>query len=649
MKFAKLFQAGRIGPLEVKNRIVFPAISDCYSSEDGYVTERMLDYYEERAKGGAGLVIVGASLVEPRLGPLCVGRDGRGGLHVDEDKFISGLAQLARVIQRHGAKAAIQLAHGGREAKSSVIGTQPLAPSAAPRPASGGLKLSEMPRELTVSEIEDLVTCFAKSAERAKKAGFDGVEIHAGHWYLLGQFLSPEANRRQDAYGGDTKKRMRFLLEIVGAVRQLVGPNYPVWCRINGGGTGMASSITADELREQVQILNKSNIDAISVSGIVSNQPYLSPQGYFVHFAEIVKKVTDLPVLVAGSIPPDMAEKVLTEGKADFINIGRALIADPEMPKKVASGRSADIAPCIRCLQCIHSIVLGLGSGPMKCAVNAAAGREREYRVRASLKAKKVLVIGGGPAGMEVARIAAARNCNVLLYERNGRLGGQLLLASKPPHKELIVALTDYLEGQLRKSDRVEIHLGEAVDAALVDRIKPDAVILATGSVPLIPEIPGSNRGKAVTAEAVLSGDVDVGQRVAVIGGGLIGCETAEFLAEKGKKVTILEILPEMAIAVTPRVREPLLNILSSKGVSMLTGIKSEEITASRIVITDKNGKRQTIEVDTIVLATGAKPDRELLDLLKERVSEIYLAGDCVRPATILEAIHDGFEIGHQI
>lgn len=649
MAFEHLFKSGHIGPMELKNRIVFPAISNCYCSPDGYVTDEMLDYYEARAKGGAGLVILEATCVESRLGPLGVGRDGQGSLRIDEDKFIPGLAQVARVIQRHGAKAAVQLAHGGREAKSSCIGAQPIAPSAVPRPASGGLKTSEIPRELTVPEIKDLVSRFAKAAARTKKAGFDGVEIHGAHWYLIGQFLSAEANQRQDAYGGDAKRRMRFLLEIIEATRQLVGQDYPLWCRINGGGTGMASTITPDELRMNAKMLEEIGIHAISVSGIVSNQPYLSPMGYFVPFAEILKEVVRVPVMVAGSITPELGENILAKGKADFINIGRGLVVDPELPKKVASKKLREIAPCIRCLQCIHSIVLGLGAGPMRCSVNAAVGKEQASILKPTLLPKKVLVVGGGPAGMEAARVAGLRNHHVVLYDRSDKLGGQMLLASKPPHKGLIAALTDYLEGQIRKLDSVEIHLGRAVDVSLIEQIKPDAVIMATGVFPFIPEIPGIGSDSVVTAQDLFAGKADVGQKVAIIGGELVGCEAAMYLGQKGRQVTVLRRGPAMATDVTPRVREPLLAMLKSLGVSMLTSVKYEEITESGLAIIDAQGSKKQIEADTIVLAAGARSNRDLYNQLKGRIADVYLAGDCVRPANIFNAIHDGFHIGQQL
>lgn len=649
MGFEHLFRVGKIGTLELRNRIVMLPMSTGYASQDGQVTEQMIAYYQERAKGGVGLIIVEASCVESRVGRVCIGHNGRGGLRIDDDKFIPGLTQLARAIQQCGASAAIQLVHTGRDAKSSVTGVQPVAPSPIPRPAGDGVAAGEMPRELTTSEIGDIVTCFAKAAERAKKAGFDGVEIHGAHGYLIHQFLSAESNRRQDAYGGDLKKRKRFLLEIVHATKQSVGQTYPIWCRMNPDkATETGRTNTLEEFQEQAQTVDQSGVAAFNISGFPPTQSYFSPPGYFVHAAEAAKKVVQMPVIAGGGITAKLGETILEEGKTDFIGMGRTLIVDPRLPKKLASGKLEDVAPCIRCLQCVHSIHFGLGSGPLQCTVNAAVGRERECTMKPAQESKRVLIVGGGPAGMEAARVAALRGHKVTLYDKNSELGGQMLLASKPPHKDLITDLTNYLVGQIRKLG-VKIELGKKVESALLASINPDVLVLATGVLPLTPKIKGVDRENVVTFDDVLSGKARVGQRIALIGGGLVGLETALWLAVQDKQVIVIEELAEMAATLIPRLRYPLMKNLTAKGVRMFVSVKCQEITERGLLVTDSHGRQQMIEVDTVVLAAGATPERKLLKALQSRVPEIYLAGDCVKPSNLFHAIHDAFHIAYRL
>jgi len=616
IRLEKLFEPLSIGEMRLRNRIVMPPMVSSFGSSDGRVTEQAVGYYEQRAKGGVGLIIVEATCVDSPIGKLSPYQ-----LVIDDDKFIPGLSDLACAIQEHGAKAAIQLHHAGGNTSSAVTGLQPVAPSAVPFPDK------ELSRELTLEEISEIIQCFARAAGRAKKAGFDGVEIHGAHGYLISQFLSSAFNKRQDSYGGSLANRARLLLEIIAAIKGVVGLYYPVWCRLNGREYGMPGGITVEETQSVAQMVEEAGVAAIHVS---------------VRFAEAVKSVVSIPVITVGRIDPLLGERILAEGRADLIAIGRALIADPYLPQKAAAGRLDDIAPCIACGTCFVNI--NSQKAGMLCGVNPAVGNEREYAIEPTMKPKKVVVIGGGPAGMESARVAALRGHQVVLFEKAQELGGQLIVAAVPPYKSEISNLNQYLAAQVHKAG-VKLELGKEATASEVQMIAPDAVILATGVTPSIPEIPGVGRENAVMAEDVLAGRAKVGERVIVIGGELVGCETAEFLADAGKTVTITRRGPSMAAAVAPMTGQPLVGRLNAKGVAMLTGVKYEEVNDEGLVITTRDGEKRTIPADTIVLAAGSKPNTELLRQLGDSVPELYQVGDCVEPQGIREAIVDGLRV----
>jgi len=645
-QFTKLFEPGRIGQMEIKNRIVMAPMVLQYGSTESFVNERIKNYFEARARGGVGLIITEACVVHLR------GQHRPNQLRINDDRYIAGLSELARVIQKHGAKAAIQLQHSGRLAPPGLIGMQPVAPSPLPMGHFAyGNKGGEIPKELTVDEIAEIVASFAKSAERAKRAGFDAIEIHGASGYLFAQFLSPAANKRQDAYGGDLKNRARLLIETIKAVREAVGAEYPVWCRINAKEYDIEGGFTLEEARETARMAQEAGVDALHVtatgpqSSITSGAIPLVP-GLNVELAGEIKKVVTIPVIAVGVITPETGEKILREGSSDFIALGRALLADPELPNKVAAGRLNDIAPCIRCMQCFHDPKIK--EPGRRCSVNAALGREEEYKIILAEAPKNVLIIGGGPAGMEAAKVAALRGHKVSLYEKEAKLGGQLIQAVIPPHKDRIEPLLRYLETQVRNLG-VKIELEKKVDLALVQDIKPDVVILATGATPFIPDIPGIDKDHVVQAENVLEGKAAVGERIVIIGGELVGSETAEFLAEKGKEVTVTTLLPELALAVHPAFRGQFLNRLDSMGITSLTGVKYEKIIPQGLVLITKEGERKTIQADTIVLAAGSTPNTKLFNELKGKVPEIYLVGDSVKPRNIMEAITDGSRIACQL
>jgi NADPH-dependent 2,4-dienoyl-CoA reductase/sulfur reductase-like enzyme len=510
----------------------------------------------------------------------------------------------------------------------------------------------EIPKELTTDEIAEIVSFYAQAALRAKKAGFDGVEMHGAHGYLIDQFLSPASNKRRDSYGGNLPKRARFLVEVIQAVKKAVGADYPVWVRMDGKEYGVEGGITLEDAQETARIAQNAGVDAIHVSAWGPKSPNnLTTSPYtpavLEELAVGIKKVVTVPVITVGKITPEAGERILEEGKADLIAIGRPLLADPEFANKVASGRLEDITPCIECMECRNDIrnfeVVGI-----RCSANATLGREEESKIIPARKPRKVLIVGGGPAGMEAARVTALRGHQVTLWEKESRLGGQLIPAAVPPHKDRIDALNQYLQTQMGKCN-VKTELNKGATAATIDEFKPEVVILATGVNPLIPEIPGMGKAHVVQATDVLEGKVAVGNKVVIIGGETVGCETAEFLAEKGKKVTVARRGSKMALGVGLILRPFFLSRLSEKGVTLLPEIRYNEVTSDGLVVTTKEGEKKTIEADTIVLAAGATPDQKLYEDIKGRVAEVHCIGDCIAPRKIREAITEGYRIGSEI
>jgi 2,4-dienoyl-CoA reductase-like NADH-dependent reductase (Old Yellow Enzyme family)/thioredoxin reductase len=635
----KLWESFRIGRMELKNRVVMPPMVTRYGSDDGFVTERTRNYYEARARGGAGLIIVEATYVH-RQGWAFLNQLG-----ISDDKFIPGMKELVDTVHKHGAKIAIQIHHGGREAKSTVSGLQPV--SASPLPGLAG----ETPREMAVEEIAETVAYFADAALRAKTAGFDGVELHGAHGYLIDQFLSPSSNKRKDDYGGSVNNRARFFLEIIADVKEAVGDDYPVWCRMDGREYGV-EGITLEDARKTARLVEEAGLAAIHVSAWGPAAPTNRTTATFTpvvieDLAEGIKKAVSVPVIAVGRITPEDAERLLQQGKADLIAIGKAMLVDAEWTNKVSAGKIDDIKPCIICNGCRDDIrnsqIVGI-----RCSANATLGREKESELTPAAKPKKVLVVGGGPAGMEAARVTAKRGHKVTLWEKDTRLGGQLVQAAIPPHKDRIGPLAEYLEAQLRKLG-VEVQLGKEATVAAVSELKPDAVVVATGVKPFLPDIPGLDKVGAVQAGDVLEGKVKVGEKVAIIGGELVGCETAEFLADQGKQVTVMRRGAEMATSVGPSNRAFFLSRLLDKGVTLLREVKYDSVGPEGVVITTRDGEERTIEADTVVLAAGSVADTSLYDAVKNKVAEVYSIGDCVEPRTIRDAVSEGFGTGQKI
>ncbi|MBN2098092.1 MAG: FAD-dependent oxidoreductase [Dehalococcoidia bacterium] len=646
-EFKRLFEPTRIGKMEIKNRIVMPPMGTNMGTADGHVTEEIVCYYRERAKGGVGLIIVETTCVDAPVGKTTAYQ-----LAIDDDKFIPGLSRLAETIHRHGARTVLQLQHGGRGTKSSITGIQPVAPSPIPMPYGTQVGYEgEMPRELRIDEIKELVRKFARAADRARRAGFDGVEIHSTGYYLVAQFLSSTANVRQDEYGGSLTNRGRFLTEIVQAVRAAVGQDYPLLCKISAMELGPGAGLTFEEGPLVAKMAEEAGADALEIAAMLWGvMPEIPPptaeaSGGLLPFMDGLKKAVKIPIIAAARITPELGEKALQDGQADLIAMGKALIADPELPLKAAAGRLDEIRPCIGCLRCIdNQTVKGIG---IMCSVNGAVGREHAYEVKPPGKAKKLVVIGGGPAGMEAARVAALRGHQVTLYDKQDKLGGQLLEAVIPPHKDNMKPFLDYLTRQMAKRG-VDVNLGVEADQQLIAETKPDAAVLATGVTTSVPHIKGINGVGVLTAKEVLNG-AKVGDTVVVIGGGLVGCETAEYLAMQQRSVTIIEMLDEVAGIMPLALRKMLLARMASMRVAVLTGVQCREFTKDSLRIATKEGEKKTVAFETVVIAAGGKPDQTLMRGLRRAVPDVYCAGDCVEPRGIAEAMADGYRIGLDI
>jgi len=644
--YRKLFEPAYIGKLQLRNRIVMPPMATMFAEEDGSVSDNTVDYYEARARGGVGLIIVEATAP----GLQCTGPHQ---LSLGDDRYLPGWRRLAETVHRHGAKIAVQLQHSTMETRDGRF--VQVGPSALVVPSRVMGTPGNPPHELTERDIKNIVQWFGEAAGRAKQAGLDGVEIHAAHQYLIAAFLSAATNQRKDRYGGSIENRGRLMTEILKAARRGVGKDFPLWVRLNGQEWGVEGGVTIDEAKQYAQMAVKAGAQAIHVSGyaagsFVTRAPIADTEGVLVPLAAEIKGVVNVPVIAVGRLGPEIGEKILQEEKADFIAIGRRLLADPELPNKIAEGREDEINTCICCLECIdrRAGMFGQANFRVTCTVNPVLGHEREYRIKPAEGRKKVVIVGGGPAGMVAARVTALRGHQVTLLEKNSLLGGQLNIAAIPPHKADILPWMRYLIGQIEKAG-VEIRLNTKASSETVLALKPDSVVIATGGISIRPDIMGIDKPCVALAEDILSGKKEAGKRVVIIGGGTVGCETANYLAEKGKQVTVIEILKRMANDMYTMVRRRLMDDLRNKKVLLLTQARCEAILDGSVLVTTGDGKRQNIPADTVIIAVGYRADNSLADELKGKIQQIHCIGDAAGPRRIYDAVREGYLTGLKI
>ncbi|MCC6533360.1 MAG: FAD-dependent oxidoreductase [Burkholderiales bacterium] len=683
--FPRLLEPLRVNQVTLRNRIVKPAQVLGFAAEDGNASAMQLAHYEALAQGGVGLLIVESSCVD-----YPIGGKGENRLRIDDDAFMPSFSRLAAAIHAHACPTFLQLSHNGPAAKFASM--PPLAASAL---SAGELPVSDPrvaydpPRAMTLADIERSVEKHAAAAWRAKQCGFDGVEVHAGHSYLVNSFLSRAWNRRDDDYGAQSfENRARFAADIVRAIRARVGSDFAIGMRVNGEEWGHELGITSEESVAFATILERAGLDIIHVTGwgygygayswVQYPEQLLYPEpsvplarlvrkpGVIASRAAAIKQAVKIPVIAVGSLGPALGERVLRHGMADAIAMGRRLMADPALPRKLLEGRPEDIRPCMACLECRTAFGR---YRPAACRVNAALGREQEYAIRPVAAKKRVVVVGGGPAGMEAARVAAARGHAVVLYEKSHRLGGSMPLAAliKSTTIEDLPALIAYFETQLRKLG-VRIMLRRELTAPMARALNPDVIIVAAGGQDVSPRIPGIERTNVLSGATlgrlaapylrlfgprVLGGMtrfwLPVGKRVVVVGGLLQGCQSAAFLVKRGRQVTVVEESAQLGEGIPTAMKPRLLDWLAEKGVTMLTRAQCREITAQGVVVRTSDGGVQTLPADSVITALPLAPNPALAEALAGGPFAVHSAGDCVQGRTILHAIHDGARVGNSI
>ena len=692
--FEKLMEPGFIGRVRTRNRIIKTASGYGLAEPDGTIGERSTALYERMAKGGVGLIVFEFTTIEHPRGAR---RPTSAEARMDDDRYIAGFTKLTDAVHRHGCPIFLQIMHSGPwyvpDEGREVLGDRV---SASALPESEFRELAEMqapdmimPRELSVAEIEDLIRKFADAAERGQRAGFDGVEINGSHHHLVNTFFSPIWNRRHDAYGCDSlENRAKFMCDIIREVKRRCGKEYPVLALFNGVELGHAKGTTLEEGRQFARMLQEAGADAIQVRAagygsfgvnLLHAERLLHPElprhlvvkeldwsrkgkGFSVPLGAAIKEMVSVPVFVAGRLDPELGEELLREGKLDFIGMTRRLLADPDLPKKVAEGRMEDIAPCSGCLYCWHERAY-LGK-PIRCRINASLGRELEYVLRPADRRKKVLVAGSGPAGMEAARVAALRGHEVLLYEKDRLAGGLMPLAAiiKDLEGETILDTVRYFERQLKSLGVTRI-LGKEVDSKIIRDFSPDVVVLATGGISHVPDIPGIDGPKVLSSSKLRSSLrkalrslgarslerltklwMPVGKSVVIIGGGVQGCQLAEFLIKRGRKVTIVETADKIGEGLLAEDPFRLLPWLSQKGAAMLTGVTYEKITDDGLVIRNSEGERVSLRADSIVVALPLDPAPDPGPLARA-AADTHRIGDCREPGFMHDAIADGFRV----
>jgi len=689
-EYAHLLSAGRIGKLALRNRIIVTAMGVNLAEPDGSCGERMLAYHEEQARGGAALVNTGtAGVAWP------VGGNMPNQVAISDDRFIPGLAAVADAVHAHGARFSVQLHHGGPVAMQDMLAGRPVwVPSlpamptrdftqaflldelaAAPFSKIGAFTYQVMTRE----DIALVVRQFAAAAVRAQRAGADGVEIHGGHGYLLSAFVSPKSNKREDEYGGSLENRTRFLMETIRAVRAAVGPDFAVWCKIDACERGVDNGITEADAQATARMAQEAGADAITVTAYHdASQGKLhsgshTPQepGINLPAAAAIRAVLDIPVIASGRVDPEVGDAHIADGSVDFIAMGRKLLADPGLPNKLAGGRAADVLPCIYCYTCISAIYTG---DPVRCAVNPRTGFEYVVAPPRSSARRRVVVVGGGPGGMEAARRLAEAGQQVILLERGNRLGGTLQFAA------LGYAANERMLTWLRRQVDllgIEVRLDTEATPALVRSLAPQAVVVATGAVRELPSLPGADRAHVLSGDdmrALILGEdsaalkrkvgwaarmatrlgaatgvsanldmvrkashqwMPLGKRIVIVGGELVGLELAEFLAERGRSVSVVDDCARLGAGLTVVRRMRLLQELDEHGVGLHAAASGIRIDSDAVRFLDKRKAERALEADHVIVAKGARGELGLAEALRAEGLAVHTVGDCAGVAYI--------------
>jgi len=656
-----LFTAITINRLEIKNRIAYPALGLLYSY-DGTLNDRYYEYFREKAKGGAGLVTVGPVGID-------IAGSGRIALSLASDDRVPDFAKLAQIIKSEGARTFVQLFHAGAYSYSMLTdGVQPIAPSAVYSKYS-----KQMPREMTLEDIEIVQKAYVDAALRAKEAGFDGVEIIASAGYLITQFLSPITNKRTDKYGGSFENRVRFPKEVIEKVRQAVGKDFPISIRM-AGNDFVPGSNTSRETPLFAKVYEEAGVDIINVTGgwheaRVPQLPMELPRAGYAYLAANIKKAVNVPVMASNRISsPDEAERILRDSMADMVNLGRVLIADPYWPKKAMQGKAKLIRPCVGCNQgCTDTLFSGM---PVGCILNARAGYEFERSIVKTSQPLKIMIVGAGPGGLEAAVRAKEAGHEVEIYEKENEIGGQLYIAAAPPNKQELLEIIRYYKAMIEEYS-IPVHYNTTVTIELINKKKPDHVIVATGAEALKPPIKGIDLPHVYSAWDILRDNPKLGRNVAVIGGGAVGIETALFIAHKGtlspealhflmfydaepvdrlkelitkgtSAVTIIEMLPSIGKDVGRSTKWIMKVGLEKFGVNVITSAKVTEITDKAVVFSKEN-KTVAQEFDNVVIAVGSKPFNPLEQELQKAGIAYTIIGDCKKIGKINDAIHEAF------
>lgn len=640
--YPTLFSPLKIGTVTAKNRIMSPPMSPTELSHLEGLSKDNISFFEQIAKGGAAIVTIGESII-----PTKNGKTHTQQLMLGEDKIMPSLVEVTDAIHSHNALASIEISHGGATADPAYNNG-----SLSWGPVGFVDEYGDEILGMDEAMMNEVADSFAEAVQTVKTAGFDMAMIHAGHGWLLYQFLSPIYNTRTDNYGGSIENRARFPLMVLERIRQKVGRAFPLDMRISGDECD-PGGIELEDVVKFVQ-LAEPYIDIVNVSAAYPWSdslrmciPIFQPRGVNVYLAEAVKKGVSIPVsTVGGFVDPEHMEEILASGKADVIAVARGLFADPYLPKKAKAGKEKEIAKCIRCFVCNQT---GYSTRARKCSINPLEGRQYDYRSIPAVKAKKrVLVAGGGPGGLKAAETAAVRGHEVILCEKSDALGGALKFAAYVDFKYDLKNYADHLAYMAEKNG-VDIRLNTAVTPELVAEIKPDVLIVAIGAESIIPPIPGIDGKNVVVATNLFDEGVEIGDRVAIIGGGLVGCEFALHLADQGKSVTIVEMLGDVAIDATNDHRRGMLPLLEEK-TEILTSTRVTAVTDKGIEAVTAEGEKITVEADTVLLSAGMRALSKEVDALRvSGAGDVIVIGDCKQPKKVMEAVRSGFDAAMDI